>query len=315
MHNKILGGIPMREAVRESGLSLQAYVEDVKTQQWASGSELEAACMVYGVSMHLLQQGVRTPITLNYQGINNINSDTVRSASIMLTYNITVTHLRQILAGLFELDPDSFYLHLPEDEGNPLTDWADLPDMVIMSGGHEPTPRPEITIHMPSGATFRMDYVATENHQQFLERISSIINLPTRAFRTTFEGGASWLFPYDLEYEDAIHISVVRGGMRSTMAASSRSRSVSPTTPFRHPNIGGELQCRIMPEPEYHMEEDVIHVNASPVHAPIVETDAHEEIQQGGMQQAPNNQQEHRPAEHEMPHYSRTKDNIHKKKR
>ena len=186
----------------------------------------------------------------------------------MLTYNVTVIHPRQILAGLFELDPESFYLHLPEDEGNPLTDWADIPDMVIMNGGHEPIPRPEVTIHMPAGSTFRMDYVATENHQQFLERISSIINLPTRAFRTTFQGGASWLFPYDLEYEDDIHISVinvVRGGMRSTTAASSRSRSVSPTMPFRQPNIGGELQRRIMPEPEYHMEEVVIHVNESPI--------------------------------------------------
>ena len=185
-------------------------------------------------------------------------TDTVRSGTLLLTYPISVYHLKELLAGIFELDVNSFTLHPPERPDQPLHDHADMPDMMIMNGGAPPAPMPEVTVHMENGASFRLTYIRGENHHEFLQRISCIIGAPTRAFTTSYMNGQPWIFPYDLVHDDKLRVNMVRGGMRRGTGnpAASRSRSISPTQPFLNARQRDWIERRLMPEPEYDLQEE-----------------------------------------------------------
>ena len=169
----------------------------------------------------------------------------IQSATIVTSAALRIGRLRSILSVLFDVQPLSFTLHLPEDPGAQPAEDQFVPSMIIMDGGGG-HPIGEIELQMENGARFRMQTDVRENHLAFLRRISRIVGVETARIITRTRDREPWIFPYDFNplYPPIIEIlrdtqemprgprsrspMLQRGGMR----ASSRSRSVSPTMPF-----------------------------------------------------------------------------------
>ena len=269
INNEVLGGLPIRQVIRETQQSLNAYCASVAWDQWASAAELHAASECMGISIGLKANGHiklnsdgvnarRVPymICLNnshymlwrchgssytsawrrpmattrggmYHGMNlggrghlpgtvidtnprfvlappriTVFTDRdvatpIQSVTMLTSQHMRIGRLRQILAVLFDVQPMSFTLHLPEDPGAQPREDALIPHMIIMAGGGG-HPVGDMEIKLENGAKFKIQIDLRENHLSFLRRISRVIGKETREFTTRTEDREPWIFPYDV---------------------------------------------------------------------------------------------------------------------
>ena len=172
----------------------------------------------------------------------------VRGATIVTSRPVYMRRIRQLVGTMLSRRPDTLRLH--DLEHSELPDWIPVPNIILVSGGEEDTVLADrITTHLSSGLEFELTFDVSHNHLQFLQQVSQVINLPTVQFVLTHRTGESWIFPYDIPTSSHAYLQIVRGGMRRA----SRSRSISPTQPYRAWG-SGSVSSRLMPEPDLELK-------------------------------------------------------------
>ena len=173
----------------------------------------------------------------------------IRGATLVSSRPIYMRRLRSLIGALLSRRPDT--LEMQDLEQNVIPDWAPIPNIVLAAGGEVDTLlHDRVTIHLPSSLEFEITYDVSHNHLQFLQRVSEVVNRPTVSFVLTTRTGETWIFPFDLPTTTHAYLQVVRAGMRRA----SRSRSISPTQPYRAWG-SGSLVGRLLPEPDLMMDE------------------------------------------------------------
>ena len=172
----------------------------------------------------------------------------VRGATVVSSIPLTMTRIREILGALCSKHPHTFELLNPENM-QLYADNEPVPHVILMRGGrHTSEPLDTIEIHIRGGETYSVPYRLSEDHLQFLQRISPFVNLPTSEFILVNHLRQPWIFPFDIHNAGPVYLEQIRGGMNRR---ASRSRSVSPTLTY---HAGSRLARQLLPEPEYQEE-------------------------------------------------------------
>ena len=162
-------------------------------------------------------------------------SQEVTRASFIVAQHPDMARIRQTVTGLLGLEPTSVDFQQPGQHVD-LPDWIPAPFLMVMHGGERArTFVPMVTLRSPTGQAWRMPFDRSENHLEFLTRVSNVVNVPTRLILTKFQNGQPWIFPMDLAEEDDVAIEILRGGMQSPSPQQhpdEGSHTVSTTLPF-----------------------------------------------------------------------------------
>ena len=205
-----LAGLRVRSVIAAEHLTRKAYLQQVEESLWASPIELAAAARVEGINcqlwdgMELNPGGRRTPWQIRVMHSHY----TVWRRTVAMTKKENRSQMTR---------------------GQSMPDWADAPDTVLMVGGVDAAQAvPFVTLRSPSGQAWRLPYDRSENHLQFLQRVSAVINYPTVRILTQHRNGQPWIFPMDVDETDDVGIQITRAGMQSPPT----QRTVSMTQPY-----------------------------------------------------------------------------------
>ena len=143
--------------------------------------------------------------------------------------------LQRRLAGIMSVELWRLQI-MAEGSLEPLPLFARVPDSVIVVDTWQRYPEINLVnlMHAQSSQQFILPISAKASDQEFRSQVAAIVGGEPTELGITDSHGAAWKHPTKFNAGEVVYVNkIVRGGMRMPSDHASRSRSVSPTRPFR----------------------------------------------------------------------------------